>query len=139
MVHALREAHRVLQPEGLLLDVRPGPAHRRVGQIQPGGRRSLIAALKEDLDDDRAANAAVKTVIRQRLFRRAAFATVDLRRHIGSLSAFRTWLEEFSTFGAFPPHEWMFQKVQAALAEASRSTKIVVRGPLEMRVLKKLP
>jgi hypothetical protein len=139
MVHALREAHRVLKAEGLLIDLRPGPVHRRVGRLDGSGRWGLIAAMKEYLDDDRAANAAVKTVLRQRLFRRKAFASIDLRRHIDSLSSFRTWLEEFSTFGDFPPHEWIFQKVENALARASRSTKIVVRGPLEMRVLKKLP
>ncbi len=95
--------------------------------------------MKEDLDDDRAANAAVKAVIRLRLFRRTAFASVDLRRHIDSLSDFGTWLQDFSTFGAFPPHDWMVHKVEEALAQASRPTKIVVQGPLEMRVLRKLP
>ena len=94
--------------------------------------------MKEYLDDDRAANAAIKTVIRERLFRRQAYASVDLRRHVDTMSDFQAWLQEFSTLGAFPPHDWMVPKVKMALAKASRKAKIVVRGPLEIRVLSKL-
>ena len=138
MVHALREAHRVLKPEGLLLDVRPAASHRRVGIVSPRGQWKLVAPMKEYLDDDRAANAAIKTVIRERLFRRQAYASVDLRRHVDTMSDFQAWLQEFSTLGAFPPHDWMVPKVKTALAKASRKAKIVVRGPLEIRVLSKL-
>ena len=138
MVHALREAHRVLKPEGLLLDVRPAPVHRRVGLINHARQWKLVAPMREILDDDRAANAAVKTAIRERLFKREAYASLDLKRHVGSMSDFRTWLEEFSAFGPFPPHDWMVRKVEAALAKASRKTKIVVRGPLEIRLLRRL-
>ena len=139
MVHALREAHRVLKPEGLLLDVRPAPSHRRVGILSPRGQWKLVAPMKEYLDDDRAANAAIKTVIGERLFRRQAYASVDLRRHVDTMSNFQAWLQEFSTLGAFPPHDWMVPKVKMALAKASRKAKIVVRGPLEIRVLSKVP
>lgn len=137
MVHALREAHRVLKPEGLLLDVRPAPSHRRVGILSHTGQWKLVATMKEDLDDDRAANAAIKTAIRERLFKREAYASIDLRRHVDTMSDFQAWLQEFSTLGPFPPHDWMVPKVKAALAKGSRKAKIVVRGPLEIRVLSK--
>jgi hypothetical protein len=137
MVHALREAHRVLKPEGLLLDVRPAPSHRRVGILSPTGQWKLVAPMKENLDDDRAANAAIKTAIGEKLFKREAYSSVDLRRHVDTMSDFQAWLKEFSTFGAFPPHDWIVPKVKTALARASRKAKIVVRGALEIRVLSK--
>ncbi|HLA83055.1 MAG TPA: hypothetical protein VJP78_15780 [Thermoleophilia bacterium] len=139
MVHALREAHRVLKPEGLLLDVRPAPVHRRVGLMSHARQWKLVAPMRENLDDDRAANAAVKTAIRERLFKRQAYASLGLNRHIDTISDFRAWLQEFSTLGPFPPHDWMVRKVETALANSSRKTKLVVRGPLEIRVLRKLP
>ncbi len=46
MVHALREAHRVLKPDGLLLDLRPGPVHRRVG-IEVYGHYEQLAIMGE--------------------------------------------------------------------------------------------
>jgi len=95
--------------------------------------------MKEFLDDDRAANAAIKTAIGARLFKRQAYASIDLRRHVDTMSEFRAWLQEFSTLGAFPPHDWMLPRVKTALAKASRKAKIVARGPLEIRVLRKVP
>jgi len=94
--------------------------------------------MRECLVDDRAANAAVKAAIREGLFKRESYASLDLKRHVDSMSDFRAWLQEFSTFGAFPPHDWMGRKVEAALASASPRTKIVIRGPLEIRGLSKL-
>lgn len=138
MVHALREAHRVLKPDGLLLDVRPAPTHRRVGLSSRARLWKLVAPMRESLDDDRAANAAVKTAIGEGLFKRVSYASLDIKRHVDSMSDFRTWLQEFSTCRAFPPHDWMVRKVETALASTSQTRKIVVRGPIEIRVLRKL-
>ena len=135
MVHALREAHRVLKPEGLLLDVRPAPVHRRVGLMSHARQWKLVAPMRENLNDDRAATAAVKTAIGERLFKRLAYTSLVLNRHIDTMSDLRAWLQEFSTLGAFPPHDWMVRKVETALAASPRKTKIVVRGSLEIRVL----
>lgn len=95
--------------------------------------------MKEFLDDDRAANAAIKTAIGEKLFKPQAYNSIDLRRHVDTISDFRAWLQEFSALGAFPPHDWMLPRVEAALAKASRKAKIVARGALEIRVLRKVP
>jgi len=136
MVHALQEAHRVLRPHGLLIDLRPAPAHRRVG-LQRGRRWTLIGIMKEDLSDDHSANQAVKTAIGRGLFRREAFDRFEVTRHVGSLSSFRAWLEDFVLRSGLPPHPWLVDRVAAALAGGSTRAKVVVRGPLELRVLRK--
>ena len=136
MVHALREAHRVLKPNGVLLDVRPGLQHRRVG-IARAGRWRVLATMREPLDDDRAANRAVAHVLRTGLFRREGYLQFDLKRHLDTLEDFRAWIDEFIQLFKLPPHDWLVERVQHALAEKHGQVKIVVRGPLEIRVMKK--
>jgi hypothetical protein len=135
MVHALQEAHRVLRPHGLLIDLRPAPAHRRVG-LQRGRRWTIVGTMKEDLSDDHSANQAVKTVVGRGLFRRERYDRFELKRHVGGLSAFRTYLEEFASRFGLPSHAWLVDRVAAALAGSTRAM-VVIRGPLELRVLRK--
>ena len=136
MVHALQEAHRVLRPHGLLIDLRPAPAHRRVG-LQRGQRWTLIETMKEDLSDDQMANQAVKTAVGRGLFRRGLYDRFDVTRHVGGLRSFRAWLEEFAALGRVPPHVWLVDRMAAAFARGSTKATVVVRGPLELRVLRK--
>ena len=68
MVHALHEAHRVLKPGGLLLDLRPGAVHRRIG-LEMDGEYLQVAVMGEKLDDDYAANRAVTEAIEKKLFK----------------------------------------------------------------------
>jgi hypothetical protein len=134
MVHALREAHRVLKPNGLLFDLRPGLKHRRVG-LSRAGRWHLIGTMRENFSDDRAANAAVALILREGLFRREKQMQLDLKRYLGTLKDLRTWLDEYYKLGR---HDWLVKRVQHALHKESGETKIVVRGPLEISVMRKV-
>ncbi len=137
MVHALQEAHRVLKRQGLLIDVRPGPSHRRVG-ILNGGRWRLVGVMRESLEDDRAANAAVRVAQDKGVFRREAYRKVDLWRHFDTLADFASFLQEFTRLGKdLPPHDWMVRRLKTALAKMPSAAKIVVRGPLEVRRFRK--
>lgn len=120
-----------------MIDVRPGPNHRRVG-ILNHERWIPIGTMREGLDDDRAATAAVKSVLRAGLFRREKFAKMELWRYIDTLHDFRDWLEVFTRLADLPPHEWMVQRLTTGLAKVPRGAKIVVRGPLELRALRKI-
>src|SRR5687768_990146 len=93
MVHAPREAHRVLKPAGLLLDLRPGPVHRRIGMEVDGEYRQL-AILGESLDDDYAANAAVAEVIHEGWFKPVSRIRFNCNR-IMALKDFVSWLDDF--------------------------------------------
>lgn len=138
MVHALREARRVLSPGGLLFDVRPAAVHRRVG-LSHGGMYEPLAVMREKFHDDYAANRAVTQVINAGLFkskRRIRFECVRMMDH---LSEFQAWLEEFVTLGKMPSHDWLLQRVREGIKMRGGRPRIVVRGPVDLRLLVRLP
>ncbi|HZM21560.1 MAG TPA: hypothetical protein VFC02_07445 [Anaerolineales bacterium] len=137
MVHALREVHRVLKPNGILIDQRPAAKHRRVG-LGVGKHWQSVGVMRETFDDDWAANRAVREVLRLRLFRREANSEFDLDRVMDSTEDFRVWLDEFVQQGNMPSHEWLVQRLESKKKKQSEATKITVRGPLMMGVMRKL-
>jgi hypothetical protein len=136
MVHALREAHRVLKPEGILLDLRPAARHRRVG-LGEGRNWKLIGVMHESLADDHAANRAVAEVVQAGLLRRAARFETDLDRVMDSLADFRAWLDEFSVLGRLPVPDRLLERLEIKFEANKSRKKIVVRGPLSLGILEK--
>src|SRR3989338_6318446 len=121
MVHALHEAHRVLKPNGILLDLRPAPVNRRIG-ISRAGRFIPLAAMREVFADDRAADRAVAHVINEGLFVVEARTHFDCQRVMDTLDDFRSWVDEFDQ-----PHEWLVPIVISALQTRRMPWKIVAR------------
>ncbi|MEX0765818.1 MAG: hypothetical protein WD140_03345, partial [bacterium] len=74
----------MLKPNGILIDLRPGLVHRRVG-IERAGRFRQLGRMYESLDDDRAANRSVASVLRAGLFRAEWHTRFDCRRVMDSL------------------------------------------------------
>src|SRR5919108_1690940 len=111
MVHALREAHRVLKPAGLLLDLRPGPVHRRIG-IEVDGEYKQLAIMSESLDDDYAANRAVAEVIDKGWFKPISRIQFNCNR-IMALKDFASWLDDFP-FDRRALQQRLIRKVEAA-------------------------
>jgi hypothetical protein len=138
MVHALHEAHRVLKANGTLIDLRPAAVHRRVGLVHAGGYQHA-GTMRELLDDDRAANRAITHVLDSGLYRAEWRTQFECQRVMDSLDDFRLFLAEFITLAKdLPPHDWLLQRVQRALDMARGQVKIVVKGPLVLRVLRKM-
>lgn len=135
MVHALREAHRVLKPGGVLLDLRPGAVHRRIG-LELDGKYQQVAVMGEKLDDDYAANRAVAEVIEKKLFKLASRTQVNCNRVMG-LKDFDGWLSDFVNDRGVP-RERLLRSVERAYAAKGSGKKIVVKGPLVLKVLMKL-
>jgi hypothetical protein len=136
MVHALKEARRVLKPNGVLIDLRPAPIHRRVG-ISRGGRWKQLGVMQERFDDDRTANRAVLQVLRGGLLKREWRTQFDCPRVMDTFDEFRAWLDEFVRLGNMPTHDWLLERVASALANKPGQVKVVVRGPLMMQVMRK--
>ena len=139
MVHALREAQRVLKPGGLAIDLRPAAAHRRV-LVRRAGQAQLLGAMRERFDDDHAANQAVSKVIGQRLYKLESRQRIPLERQMDGLPDFREWLADFQSRGnKLPPHDWLIERVASALGSAPRRrASVVVSGPLDLRLLRKI-
>ena len=136
MVHALHEAHRVLKPGGALVDLRPAPQHRRLG-LGEGERWRLIGVMREKFDDDRAADHAVKRVVREGLFRLETRIAFEADRVMDTMQDFRVWLDDFIRLGkTMPSHTWLVQRLERVLKKERAGTKIVVRGLMLMQVMR---
>jgi len=136
MVHALHEAHRVLNADGILIDLRPAAVHRQVG-MEKAGQYQPLGVMRETFADDYAANRSVAAIARQGLFKADGRVRFECNRTMDSLAEFRTWLDEFVTLGKQPSHSWLVRRVEQALHAEPAKTRIVVRGPLDLRVLRK--
>jgi SAM-dependent methyltransferase len=137
MVHALYEAHRVLKPDGILIDLRPAPAHRRLG-IGQGRTWQFVGQLHEILDDDHAADAAVARVVREGLFHPDKRIQFQLDRVMDSTAELRDFLDEFAQRRDLVPHTSLLERLERKYARLSKPSKITVRGPMHLAVLTKL-
>jgi len=149
MVHALREAWRVLRPGGLALDLRPANVHRRVAVVR-GGAAQPMGVMRESLADGRAADRAVAQMTRrgtggthggrdqQPPLRFVKRARLPLDRVMDGVDDFKDWLDDFiSRNYDLPPHDWLIERLAATLGEKTRQGSVVVSGPLDLRVLRK--
>src|SRR5215813_15198347 len=136
MVHALHEARRVLRPDGLLLDLRPAAVHRRVGLMQ-AERYRPVGIMRETFDDDRAADRAVLAVKGEGLFKVESRAVFTCNRTMDSLDEFQEWLANFVKLTKQSPHDWLVRRVEQALAVTGGKARVVVSGPLVLRVLRR--
>ena len=96
MVHALREVHRVLQPGGSLIDMRPARENRSV-EVDLGGTRLHIGEIdsSRSISDLAAADAVLRDAIKSGRFRAehevqfvyhtALDTAADLRQYADSL------------------------------------------------------
>jgi len=135
MVHALTEAHRVLKPNGILIDMRPAAKHRRAG-LGEGKLWRQVGVMREKFDDDHAADRAVRHVMHEGLFHREAQYEFDLDRVMDTLQDCHEWLVDFSS-AKLPSHKWLYQRIERAMVKEHKDVKIVVRGLLGMSALRK--
>ncbi len=73
MVDALKEAHRILRPRGILVDARPDSRALAYAEHQSAvgmyRRAGVIATSREELANDRTSDRAVATAVGKRWFR----------------------------------------------------------------------
>jgi hypothetical protein len=101
MVDALREVHRVLAPDGVLIDARPdsrvlASVERRKGRgLQ---RFGVLRTNRFEMANDRASDRAIAQVVRGRLFKRGRRGRFWHHVPFESLADFREYLREHLRF-----------------------------------------
>jgi SAM-dependent methyltransferase len=135
MVHALREAHRVLGPGGILIDLRPAAEHRRVG-LGRGRRWRRLGRTHETFEKDRAADRAVATVLRAELFRRGARSEFLVDREMDTMEDFLSWLSDFGQRRTLAAHAGLIARLKRA--RRAKESAIVSRGLVTLQVLRKI-
>lgn len=136
MVHALHEAHRVLKPDGILIDLRPAARHRRVG-LGEGEHWQAVVVMREPLGAERAANRAVREVVSDGLFLPQRRVEFKLDRVMDTMDDFRKWLDDFNQTGECPPYDRLVKRLERARGMQPGNPRIIVRGPLVLRAMSK--
>lgn len=136
MVHALRQCHRVLRAEGVLIDLRPAAVHRLVG-LERAGRFRRVAVMREKFAEEHAADRAVAKVVLHGLFKTEARRRFPCVRSMDTLREFEEWLENAIRLSRWPRHDWLVARLAGRLDRARAATKIVVRGPMDLFVLRR--
>jgi len=137
MVHALHEAWRVLQLNGILFDLRPMPVHRHIG-IQSISRHEEIGLIHESFENDYLANRAVKQVLHDGIFKSEKYVEFNCNRVMDSFKEFESWLFEFVDQNHTPSPARLLNQVEHAYAATPGKKKIVATAPLMLRRLRKL-
>lgn len=135
-MHALLEIHRVLRPGGVLIDLRPSAVHRHVG-VERAGRYRRLAVMRERFHEERAADRAVAAVVRLGYFAAGSRTRFPCRRIMDTMSEFQAFLDESVVPGKWPPHVWLIRRLAPHLRVRGVRTRIEVRGPIDLRVLRK--
>ena len=90
--------------------------------------------MRETFDDDRAADRAVTQVEGEGRLKAEGRTVFACNRIMDSLDEFQEWLADFVKLGNLPSHDWLVRRVERALDVAGGKARVVVSGPLVLRV-----
>ena len=139
MVHALRQANRVLKDDGYLLDLRPAPTLRHVG-IEVNDSYKKVVVMRESLDESYAADQAVKEMVKAGYLKLKSRNRFECTRRMANYSEFKNWLEDPMRFRKLRSPERLLKTVKESLKSSKTQNwnpRIVVHGPIDLRVLTK--
>ena len=106
MVHALKEAYRVLIPQGIMIDVRPLSVDVPLEIIYKGGSESAgIIDMSPDIDLDIAADRAIDSVVKDRIFVESKVEFFDFAFNWKTLKDMQDYMEEFWKDDVIVPEE----------------------------------
>lgn len=146
MVHALKQIHRLLQPDGVLIDIRPHPEGAFITLYQED--RVLFSERKRDYDseDQLAADRAIAEVLQQGLFDRDRSIEFVFNTHASSVPELRQYWEEIVV--AFDDEEQepaqlaredrIFNQVEQLMSASSDWTTVAMRERCRMARLRRL-
>jgi hypothetical protein len=137
MVHALRETWRVLEPDSLLIDLRPAVRHARIGLFRD--RRPTIQwKMRESLGSYRAANRSLRLAEESGLLRRVHTSRFTCTTVFPSVEHLRDWLCDWYGADSAGDVDDQVRQVQAALAQPEYAGQLIAEVRFVLRGLTKL-
>lgn len=142
MGHALNEIHRVLKPDGIVVDIRPNyPAHkgnRRRAQRQvvciEGEREIPVGVMRRELSKFRYTDRLVEKALRRGGFTLVTRETFYFRHHFRSFVAFNRFkAEQWSVFKQSLADRRRLEKVIRTYPDAH----IRADDPVQLNVMRK--
>jgi hypothetical protein len=119
MVHALEEIHRLLRPDGSLIDIHPSLEVPLV-EIHQDGKAVFTEPVPEhDCQDKQQAEKALAEVVQRGLFMVQRADVFDFLVYASSIVELRSFLEEANAFEVSPPDE------EAAAWQAELAAQVV--------------
>jgi len=117
MVHALEEIHRLLKPDGILIDIHPVPEGYFIKAFQ--GDRTLFAELKRETcsDDVLHAEGALAEIIKRDLFTVDRRAEFDFLTYASSVREIREYWEDINAFVEGPKDEAIIAREEDLYAQ----------------------
>jgi hypothetical protein len=96
MVHALKEAHRIVASQGIIIDVRPLSVDVPLEIIFQGGRESAgMIDMSPDRDLDIAADRAIESVVSEHLYRQSSVDYFDFAYYWKTIKGMMDDLDEY--------------------------------------------
>ena len=132
MVHALKEAYRVLIPQGIMIDVRPLSVDVPLEIIYKGGSESAgIIDMSPDIDLDIAADRAIASVVKDRIFVESKVEFFDFAFNWKTLKDMQDYMEEFWKDDVIVPEEVV---KQARILMGKLRPQIQIRVGIKMKL-----
>jgi hypothetical protein len=138
MVHALKKTHRLLKPDGLLIDIQPTPTPQTV-EVHSDGRASEAGKLghRQDWALHKQAHAALAQVVEEGLFVVEREINFPFLYHADTLVTLRNWLAENWENSILDDETG--RRVEELLASAGAGSVAIIREPVRMMRLRQVP
>jgi hypothetical protein len=136
MVHALREAWRVLKADSVLIDLRPAIQHGRVGLVRDG-EFAVQWPTKESLAGYRSASRSLTMAEDLKLFGRRRSSRFSCTTVFPSPEHLRDWLYDWYEPEAFRHADDLVSRVEEASKQPKLTGTIVARIPFMLKALVK--
>ena len=135
MVHALRQAHNLLNPNGLLINVQDLPiphvieVHSADAVIKAGWMLE-----SDDFRDERAALNALSHVVSEGYFQLEDERDFGFNQHFDNVRELQQWFAEGWESAVLP--DKTIQRLEEIIGQAGQLAKVVLKTPTRMTRLK---